>query len=248
MIQKLNAVKPAAAPMVSTIGGKVVMALTGLGLLGFVFFHMLGNLQIFLGQDAVNKYAKFLKDQGALLWVARIGLLTLFLLHIVIAIRLKMHSLAARPIPYYFRNTIKATLSSRTMVMTGLVILAFVLFHLAHFTLGLVQEANVVNPRGEPQVKNFLDLRDGQGRPDVYSMTIYGFMSPYVTITYVVAMLILGFHLRHGIASLFQTLGFRHPRYTSWIERLGAVLMAVIVIGNCSMPLAVLFGFIKLPG
>jgi succinate dehydrogenase / fumarate reductase cytochrome b subunit len=248
MIQRLNARKPAAEPIVTTIGAKVVMALTGIALLGFVVFHMLGNLQIFLGQDAVNKYAKFLKDQGPLLWLARVGLLAIFLLHIVISIRLQWQRARARPIPYVFRNTIKATLASRTMLTTGLLILAFVLFHLAHFTLGYVHQATIVRPGADPVVKNFLDLKDPLGRHDVYSMTIYGFMNPYITILYVIAMLFLGFHLSHGIASMFQTLGFRHPRYTPWIERLSAALMAVIVIGNCSMPLAVVFGFIKLPG
>src|SRR5262245_417126 len=136
--------------LASSVGGKQLVAVTGLGLTGFVLVHMLGNLQIFAGlgdamagQDALNGYAKFLKDQGPLLWVARGALLLIFVLHIALALWLNARNRAARPVAYHYRNTIKATWASRHMVSTGVVVGLFVLFHLAHYTFGWVDGAEV---------------------------------------------------------------------------------------------------------
>jgi succinate dehydrogenase / fumarate reductase, cytochrome b subunit len=212
----------------SSLGSKYLMALTGLGLTGFVIAHMLGNLQVFLGRDALNSYAAALKHMGGLLWIARAGLLAIFVLHIIYGIKLALANHEARPVPYHFKQYREATLASRTMIWTGLVILAFVLFHLAHFTFFLVNSG-------------FSELHDAQGRHDVYAMTILGFRNPVISLLYVVAMALLAFHLSHGFQSLFQSLGLNHPRWLSAIRGTSLGLAVVIFVGNSAMPLAVLF-------
>lgn len=219
----------------SSIGAKFVMAVTGVGLFGFVIGHMLGNLQMFLGQDALNNYAKSLKDLGPLLWVPRIGLLVCVTLHILTAVRLTRENRQARPMSYVSDGTVQATFASRTMFRTGVIILAFVVFHLLHLTFGAILPENYA-------------LEDGMQRHDVYSMTVLGFQNWLVTGSYIVAMVPLGFHLSHGVTSLFQSLGLHHPRYNPLIAKIGPVSAAIIVVGNVSMPLACLLGIVQLPG
>jgi succinate dehydrogenase / fumarate reductase, cytochrome b subunit len=234
----------------SSVGGKQVVALTGLALMGFVFVHMLGNLQIYAGlwgpaagQDVVNAYAKSLKDTGPLLWLARLGLLAVFVLHLTLALRLNVRNRAARPVRYHYFDTIKATWASRHMVSTGIVIGLFVLFHLAHYTFGVVEGAEVSPGR----FVSYLDLRDSAGRHDVYSMSVYGFRNPIVTLTYVAAMVALTLHLWHGAASTMQSLGLNGGRWRRIIGRAGIAFALLIAVGNISMPLAVQFGFLQ-PG
>lgn len=215
----------------SSLGSKYLMALTGFGLLGFVIAHMLGNWQVFLGPEALNSYAAKLKDMGPLLWVARLGLLALFLAHIGMGIRLTLANRAARPIPYQVKTYRQATLASRSMLPTGLVILAFVLFHLAHYTFCLVDPS-------------YHSLFDSEGRHDVYRMTVMGFQNPIVSGSYLVAMLLLAFHLAHGFQSLFQSLGLSHPNWVELVRKASIGLAVVIFVGNASMPLAVLFGLV----
>src|ERR1700722_16520489 len=125
-------------PVKSSLGSKYVMAITGLGLVGFVIIHMIGNLLIFAGRDALNGYAAALKHNPAFLWTARTGLLFFFVVHMAFALRLSLHNKAARPTRYVYEDTVEADWASRHMLLTGLVLLAFVLYHLAHFTLGVV--------------------------------------------------------------------------------------------------------------
>jgi succinate dehydrogenase / fumarate reductase cytochrome b subunit len=219
----------------STIGKKVIVAGTGFFLILFVIVHMLGNLQMFAGQDAVNGYAKALKSFPVLLWTARIGLLVFFVLHAVTAFQLKRLNQAARPDSYANFGTVQATVSSRIMAFTGAFVLLYVIGHLLHFTLGVLLPENFARV-------------DSQGRHDVYSMVVLGFLDPAVSLIYIAAMLILFSHLRHGISSLFQTAGFHHARYTPVIEILGPALAALIVLGYISIPLGVLAGVIRLPG
>ena len=215
----------------SSIGAKVVMGVTGAMLVGFVIMHMLGNLQVFLGQDALNAYAKSLHDLGGLLWVARLGLIGAVLLHIASGLRLASLNSAARPVAYANETTVQASFASRYMRMSGLVLLAFIAYHLAHFTLGLTH----------PDHKA---LTDSMGRPDVYSMLILGFKQPAVALSYVVAMVLLWFHLNHGASSLFKSLGLRHPKYNSMLDMVGPAVATLVVAGNIAMPLAVLTGVI----
>lgn len=218
----------------SSIGGKITVAITGAGLFLFVVMHMLGNLQIYLGQDALNHYAELLHTIPELLWIARAGLLAFVILHIVQAVRLQVANRAARPVRYAHQDTVQATIASRSMLWTGAMIAAFIVFHLLHFTLGVVQ----------PDTAH---LTDSQGRHDVYSMVVYGFQNVPISISYIIAMVLLGLHLRHGVASLFQTLGLRNARFRSAIDKFGLAAAWIIVIGNVSIPLSVLTGIVRLP-
>jgi len=239
----------------STVGSKYLIALTGLALTGFVLVHMSGNLLIYKGRDALNSYALFLKERGALLWLARGGLLAAFLLHIGLTVRLKVRNRNARPERYAYEDTIQANWASRHMLLTGLVILAFVIFHLMHYTFGVVF-ATAQTPQG---AVNFLDLHesltrtnphDPAQRADVYEMTVYGFRNVGVSIAYIVAQLFLGLHLSHGIASTFQSLGLSSPRFWPALRVIGLTLTAVVVIGNVSMPVAVMLRLVgaEVPG
>ncbi|MEZ4272175.1 MAG: succinate dehydrogenase cytochrome b subunit [Myxococcota bacterium] len=176
----------------SSIGAKIIMALTGALLAGFVFAHMAGNLLLFAGPEALNSYAKRLKDLGPLLWIARGGLLLVFVVHIASAVRLGFLDRTARPQRYQHNATIQTTLAARTMILSGLLLLAFVVFHLLHFTLG------VTHPEHFAQV-------DSLGNHDVYNMVVRGFQQPLVSASYIVAMVLLGMHLSHGVSSMFQS-------------------------------------------
>jgi succinate dehydrogenase / fumarate reductase cytochrome b subunit len=229
----------------SSLGSKYLMAVTGLGLTAFVIVHMVGNLQLFLGREALNAYAKALKDMPAVLWLFRLGLLAFVLLHIVYGVRLWLANRAARPVPYHHKTYREATLASRTMLVTGLVLLAFIVFHLAHYTLGLVGTAHVTDPdTAALKSINYLELRDPQDRHDVYAMTIYGFRNPFFSLAYVVAMGFLAFHLWHGFQSAFQSLGLSHPRWAPLLRKASLALAVILFIGNSSMPLAVLIGLV----
>lgn len=224
---------PRTSSPLGSVGTKYWMAITGAMLIGFVLFHMLGNWQLFLGREALNRYAATLKSFGPILWAARLALLTVFVVHLILAIRLKLRNSAARPVAYAYQNTIQASYASRAMVLTGLTILAFVVFHLAHFTLGWTHP---------DQFQLEEKLKDGTTRHDVYGMVVMGFQNPVISGSYIVAMLLLGLHLWHGASSLFQSLGLNHPRYNRYLRCVGPVVASVVVLGNCSMPLAVLFG------
>ena len=218
----------------SSLGTKYVMALTGVALLLFALAHMAGNLLVFAGRDALNDYAAGMKDLGPLLWVMRAGLLGILVAHVGSAVLLTRRNQAARPVAYDVHQPLASSYASRTMLMSGLIVAAFVAFHLLHLTLGVTHPEH-------------FQLRDNLGRQDVYSMVVLGFRQVPVTATYLVAMVFLGFHLKHGIASLFQSLGLNAPRYRTAVTWLGRGIALLIVVGNCSMPLAALCGLLPLP-
>lgn len=239
----------------STVGGKYLVGITGALLTGFVVVHMVGNLQVFLGREALNKYALALKEMGPLLWLARGGLLTIFVIHIVLALRLKRISMAARPVRYQNEDTVQATWASRHMVLTGLVILAFVVFHLAHFTFGFIGRAEKSVDGQVVEKTNYLDLKETyvengvkKERHDVYSMFIYGFRSLPVSLLYIIAQILLGIHLGHGAYSVFQTFGLNHRKWNLLIRILSFGITGAIVAGNILMPVAAYFRILKLPG
>ena len=216
----------------SSVGTKFLVALTGIILVLFVIGHMLGNLQIFLGPEAINSYAAFLKSKPGPLWAARFGLLAALVIHVWGITRLTLTNRAARPIGYHISKTVQSTLSSRTMVMSGLVLLAFVICHLLHFTLGMTHPEH-------------FQLRDSLGRHDVYSMTILGFQQPFVSVSYILAMGLLGLHLDHGIASAFQTTGCGRANLRPLLERLGRGVAVIVVVGNIAIPVTTLLGLIE---
>jgi len=216
----------------SSIGAKQVMAVTGLLLFVFVVAHLLGNLLVFAGREATNGYAHKLREMGALLWAARIGLLAVFLAHVGSGVRLWQLNRAARPDGYSEANHLAASYAGRTIVMSGLLILAYVVYHLMHFTLG------VTNPE-------YLTFKDPLGHADVYRMVVAGFSRPVISGVYAVSMILLGLHLSHGLQSFFQTLGLNHPAYNPFFRKVGPVAAVVIAIGYISIPLAVLAGLVK---
>jgi succinate dehydrogenase / fumarate reductase cytochrome b subunit len=212
----------------SPVGAKMLMAVTGLMLTGFVLAHLSGNLLIYAGRDVFNAYAKGLHSLGALLWIARIGLLGAFALHLYLAITLTTQNRAARPVGYAHEATMQATLASRYMIHTGLLMFAFIVYHLAHYTF------RVVNPE-------FASLDEG----DVYGMVIAGFSSPAVSAFYVVSMIALAAHLRHGVSSLFQSLGLYHGNLNPVTDKLGPIVALIVLVGFSSIPIAVLTGLVK---
>ncbi len=233
-VEETAGMNPLMRGMASSLGSKLVVALTGAGLIGFVIAHMAGNLQMFIGQDAVNAYAAQLKSMPELLWVMRIGLIGVAAAHVVTAVRLAASNKAARPVAYHAAGSIQQTTSARTMVLTGLLVLAFVVYHLAHFTWGLVHA-------------DAFSLVDAQGRHDVFSMTVLGFQQPIVAGAYLLAMLLLALHLLHGAASLFQTWGVTNQAWAPLFKTAAKGLAWVILIGNASMPIAVQLGLIVPP-
>ncbi|HVM97573.1 MAG TPA: succinate dehydrogenase cytochrome b subunit [Candidatus Acidoferrales bacterium] len=218
----------------STIGMKWLMGLTGLFLTLFVFAHMLGNLQVYLGPEALNSYSDTLQHLGEFLWLMRLGLLTIFVVHIISAVRLSQLNRSARPERYAVITPQVSRYASRTMLMGGLIVLGFVVYHLAHFTLGLV------NPEQ-------YHLTDAKGRHDVYAMVVLGFRQPLIAFSYILAMVPLMLHLQHGASSFFQSLGLNYPKYNYIFRAVGPVLSAIIFIGNCSIPLAILAGLVPYP-
>lgn len=209
----------------STVGKKVVMAVTGILLVGFVFTHMLGNLQMFLGADAMNRYAAFLKSTGELLWVARAGLFTAAVLHIVSAYQLTMLNRAARPTDYAKRESQVSTLASKTMRVGGVILALFIVYHIGHFTVGTFHPAF--------------------SHTGVYGNVIIGFQTWWVVLFYVVAMAFLGLHLFHGFWAGFRTLGLQ-KRSASPIQRSAALWVAVLVwAGFTAIPVAVLLGILN---
>jgi succinate dehydrogenase / fumarate reductase cytochrome b subunit len=218
----------------SSIGRKLVTAATGFFLLGFLFGHLFGNLKVFQGQEALNSYADWLQGHP-LLWFFRIGLLTVFVIHIYATLTLARENRAARPTAYRRYRPQSATFASRYMVISGLVVLAFVVYHLLHFTFGVVDAANT-------------RLLDSQGRLDVYTSVVRSFQNPWIAGSYIVAMVLIGIHLWHGLASAAQTFGLHHESYQTMIWVGSIVLIVLLVLGNCSIPIMILAGRVALPG
>lgn len=211
------------------------MAVTGMGLFLFVTLHMLGNLQVFLGWESLNRYGAFLQGTGELLWVARAGLLVLVGLHIWSAIKLSAENKAARPQAYANYNPVASSYASRTMLMSGLIILAFIIYHLLHFTV----QVKGINLTG----RDFHELTDAKQRHDVFAMMILGFKSPIVSAFYVIAMFLLFLHLSHGVSAMFQSLGWKNQSYAPLIQKFAVVASWLIFIGYISIPIAVLLGY-----
>jgi succinate dehydrogenase / fumarate reductase cytochrome b subunit len=219
----------------SSVGAKTLMAITGLLLVIWILGHLVGNLLIFGGPDATNNYAHGLKSLGGLLWVERFGLLAIFLVHVLVALRTKLWDRESRPVRYQVEGTRAATFASRTMLVTGLIILAFVLYHLAHFTLGWLYPGDFAKP---------VTGSDDPLMLDVYSMVAAGFSRPGVSILYGAAMVVLGLHISHGISSLFQHLGLWGERFARWIRGAGVFVAVVVAVLFIVIPAAVLLGIV----
>jgi succinate dehydrogenase / fumarate reductase cytochrome b subunit len=220
-------------PVRTSVGSKYVMALTGLVLILFVLGHMAGNLLIYRGREALNDYAHALATSPVLLWTARIGLLIVFVIHVVLGIRLTRQNVAARPVRYVYESTMQASWASRHMLLTGLVVLAFVIYHLLHFTFGVTDPTHFKSHLHDPK----------SGYADVAAMVVAGFEQLPVSFAYVVAQLFLGLHLWHGAGSWLQSLGLNRPSLQPYVHGFGMAIAALVVVGNCSIPLVILSGW-----
>ncbi len=220
----------------SSIGAKFVLAVTGVLLFLFVVAHLLGNLQMFAGPDKINHYGEALRQLGPLLWIARIGLLALAVVHVSSALRVHKLNEAARPVPYVKLAHRQVKPQTRLMFTSGLVLLGYVVFHLAHFTWGLVH----------PELYALTEkLADGSVRHDVYAMLIGSFSEVWLVAVYVAAMAFLALHLAHGLSSVPQTFGWNHGKYACLFRALGPGIAALIFLGYVSIPVAVLMGILR---
>jgi len=233
----------------STIGRKFLMAVTGVVLVGFVVGHLIGNLQVFEDPDKINGYAHFLQSLGPTLWAVRTVLFACVVIHIWAATTLAIEDRRSRgPESYRVNTWIQASISSRYMRWTGYIVLAFIAYHLAQFTLGTVQtdtfKTNIPHYTmvHDYRILGFTVVRAGTEVLDVHSMVIRGFQSGVVAGFYIIAVGILSLHLLHGADSLFQTFGWRNER---WVRGLRAVVTlgcAIYFLGNLAIPGAVLAG------
>ncbi len=221
----------------TAVGKKYVMAITGIGMMGFVLFHMIGNLKMYQGADDLNKYAEFLKKllyplapKEAVLWILRGGLITMLVLHLHAALTLTRLNRHARPVKYQSaRDYQVASFASRSMRLSGLVVIAFLVWHLLDLTFGAV---NTVGADGE-----FV-------RAEVYDNVVRSFDRPVVAVFYIIANVLLGIHLFHGSWSIFQSLGWNNPRFNKWRRAFAGGFATVVVVGNISFPVAVMAGIV----
>jgi len=220
----------------SSIGKKVVMALTGVVLVGFVIGHLIGNLQIFLPAESINTYAHLLRELGVGLWLIRAFLLLCLVLHVWMAILLVIENKKARPEGYEQQKTLRASYASRAMKVTGPIVLLFLIYHLLHFTFQTTP--------GDIYFQT--TLSDGTEVMDVHTMMVLGFQSWWVSGFYILSVGLLSWHMRHGIYSLFQSLGIRTRRYANLLEKAVIVFCVIYFLGNLAIPAAVLAGAVEI--
>jgi len=218
------------APKIPSLVKKYLMAATGLVLVAFVLGHMLGNLQMFAGSpDKINRYANFLQSLGEILYAIRLFLLACVVAHVWMAVLLTLENRRARPERYQKDATVQASYASRTMIWSGLIVGAFVVYHLADYTLQVVH----------PIFKSFEYERNGQRMHDVYAMVIAGFSEPVIAGFYIVAVGMLCAHLSHGVSSMFQSLGLRNEKWRGWLNNFAVLYGWAIFLGFAAVPAAV---------
>ncbi len=220
----------------STVGRKILMAVTGLLLVGFVTIHLLGNLSVFAGPDGINAYAVKLHSLGALVWVFRAAILALFVVHITFGVMLSMENSTATPSNYAIKSRMKTTFSSESMLYTGLILLAFLIYHLLHFT---VQITN-------PEISAGTLPLDAAMRPDVFSMMVLSFQKVFISLVYIVGMIALFLHLSHGLSSFVQTFGLNNGPSLEKVT-LGGKLVAVgFLLAYVAIPVLILARFVNI--
>lgn len=217
--------------LANTVGRKLLMAVSGLVMVLFVIVHLLGNSSIFLGKGALNAYAQGLHSLGPLVWIFRIVLLAMLGIHLTFGILLTLENWAANPAKYAVNKKVKANFSSETMIWTGALLLAFVVYHLLQFTLRVTPDI----------VPEAVAERPG----DVYTMVVSSFRSVPISLVYVVAMVTLFLHMSHGIQSIFQTMGWNNGRIQPTFEALGKALAVLFLVGYSAIPVAILVGILS---
>jgi succinate dehydrogenase / fumarate reductase cytochrome b subunit len=221
----------------SSLGKKYVMAGSGAVLFLFVVGHLAGNLQFFLGREAINRYGYFLQSNVELLWPVRLFLLLMLFLHVWSAVRLSIENKAARPVAYAQYRPVASNYASRTMLMSGIIIFVFVVYHLLHYTV----QVRYLNLTG----RDFAAFEDDQHRHDIFKMLVVGFHNPAVSGFYILGMALLCLHLSHGLSAMFQSLGLKNRSYGPCLERLAAWVAGLIFLGYSSIPVAILLGYGK---
>ena len=222
----------------TAVGKKYVMAISGIAMMGFVLFHMIGNLKMYMGAESLNHYAEFLKEllypiapKGVVLWILRGGLITMLLLHLHAAWSLTRLNRFARAVKYQGpRDYQVAKFASRTMRWTGIIVLSYLIWHILDLTLGVV---NTTGTNGE-----FV-------KGEVYQNVLNSLNRPVVAAFYVIANVLLGIHLFHGAWSIFQSLGWNNPRFNTWRRGFATAFATIVVVGNVSFPIAVIAGIVK---
>src|ERR1700744_2532923 len=211
----------------STIGKKIVMAVTGILMVAFGIGHLLGNLQVFEGPAKLNAYGAFLHSIGELLWPVRAILLIAIALHITATVQLALRNKRARPIGYSVKKAIASSYASRTMYWSGPIVLAFIIFHLLHLTAGYIHP-------GAAYIEG-----------DVYHNVVSGFQVWWVSLSYIIAVSLLGLRRPHGLGSMFQSLGIPQPQHTARLQTAALLIALVIVLGYISIPISVMLGVVK---
>ena len=225
----------------TAVGKKYVMAVTGIGMMGFVLFHMIGNLKMYAGAADLNHYAHFLQTllyplapKGVVLWILRGGLITMLFLHLHAAWSLTRLNRHARPVKYQSARDYQiANFASRTMRWSGIIVLSFIVWHLLDLTFG-VTNAHV----------GTMVMEHGEEIKDVYGSVVYTFDRVPVALFYVIANILLGIHLFHGSWSIFQSMGWNNPRFNKWRRAFATGFAAIVVIGNVSFPVAAMAGIV----
>lgn len=235
----------------SSIGKKYIMAITGLLLVLFVIGHLVGNLQIFAHPDKINGYAHMLHNLGPALWAVRLGLLACVALHIWAAVQLTLENRRAKPVKYAIEHTNEASAASRYMRLSGFVVLAFIVYHLAHFTIGIPGDQNFKANldeyvmQGDFSVLGIKLVEAGTRVKDVHTMVVSGFQNPIVSAIYIVAVGLLSFHLVHGVASIWQSLGLRTRGWDPILKPVSVAFAVIYFAANLAIPGVILAGAVK---
>jgi succinate dehydrogenase / fumarate reductase cytochrome b subunit len=214
----------------STVGKKLLMAVTGVMLLCFIIIHLLGNSTIYLGW--LNAYGEHLHALPPLVWAFRFVMLLVFVVHVFFGIQLSLENSAARPESYAVKKDRRATFAGKNMIWTGVIIAGFLIYHILHFTL------HVTNPAISAGV-------DTLGRPDVFKMVVLSFQQAGIAAVYIIAMIVLALHVSHGAQSFFQTLGLNNDKTIEVFEKIGVAAAVIFFIGYASIPIAVFVGILK---
>lgn len=218
----------------STVGKKLLMAVTGVMMLCFIFIHVLGNSTIYFGW--LNAYAEHLHALPPLVWAFRLVMLLVFVVHVFFGIQLSLENSAARPESYAFKKDRRATFAGKNMIWTGVLIAGFLIYHILHFTL------HVTNPAISAGVGNNIDTL---GRPDVFKMVMLSFQQTSIAAVYILAMIALALHLSHGAQSFLQTLGLNTDKTIEVFEKLSVAVAVILFIGYASIPIVILVGILK---
>lgn len=219
----------------SSLGKKYIMAVSGAVMFLFVIGHLAGNLQVFLGPDAINRYGHFLQSNLELIWPARVILILALGLHVWSAIKLSLENKSARPVAYARYVPMGSSFASRTMLWGGIIVFLFIVYHLLHYTA----EVKYINLTHQ----DFKAFVDSQGRHDIFKMMVVGFNNGWVCAIYALGVGLLCLHLSHGASSMFQSLGWRNETYRPFLDGAARVVAWLIFLGYMSIPVSILLGY-----